>query len=60
MMRVQSRSRPESTIEAINEREDEKNTAAILAMRRRMFAITLIWIERLFSVNLSKVHYNLH
>jgi hypothetical protein len=42
MMSVQRRSRAESTMEAIREREEEKHTAAILAARRRMFATTLI------------------
>lgn len=43
IMRVQRRSRAESTREAIREREEEKKTATILAARRRMLARTLIW-----------------
>lgn len=43
MIRVHSRSRAESTREAMSEREEEAKAATILAMRRMMFAITLIW-----------------
>ena len=42
IIRVQSRSRAESTREAMSEREDDPNAAMTLAVRRRMFAITLI------------------
>ena len=42
IMRVHRRSRAESTREAMREREEEVNAAAILAARRRMLAITLI------------------
>ena len=42
IMRVQSRSRAESTSEAIREREEEWTTAMHFAARRRMLAMTLI------------------
>ena len=45
-MRVQRRSRAESTREATRERELEKKAAVIFAIRRRMLARTLIWMER--------------
>ena len=41
-MRVQRRSRAESTVEARREREPEEVTAMILPMRRRMLAKTLM------------------
>ena len=41
-MRVQRRSRAESTREARRERELEKKAAVIFAIRRRMLARTLI------------------
>lgn len=43
MIRVHSRSRAESAREAMSEREEEAKAATILATRRMMFAITLIW-----------------
>lgn len=42
MIRVHSRSRAESTREAMREREVDAKAAMILAMRRMTFAITLI------------------
>ena len=42
MMRVQRRSRAESTREAMREREVDLRVARDLAARRRMLAITLI------------------
>ena len=42
MISVHSRSRAESTREAMSESEDDVKAATILAMRRRMLAITLI------------------
>ena len=42
IMRVQRRSRAESTREAIKEREVEEKAARHFAARRRMLAITLI------------------
>lgn len=41
---VQSKSRAESTVEAMRESEDEKKHATILAIKRKTFATTLIWI----------------
>lgn len=41
-MMVQRRSKAESTVDAIREREEEKKQATTLAMRRHMLAITLI------------------
>lgn len=41
-MMVQRRSRAESTVDAIRDRDDEKKQATILAARRKTFAITLI------------------
>ena len=42
MMRVQSRSRAESTSEAMSEREEDAKAAMTLAMRRMILAMTLI------------------
>ena len=42
MISVHSRSRAESTREAMSESEEDAKAATILATRRRMFAITLI------------------
>ena len=42
MMRVQSRSRAESTSEAMSEREEDAKAAMTLAMRRMTLAMTLI------------------
>ena len=42
MIKVHSRSRAESTREAMSEREEDAKAAMILAMRRMIFAITLI------------------
>ena len=42
MINVQSRSRAESTREAMSEREEDVKAAMILATRRRMLAMTLI------------------
>ena len=42
MMRVQSRSRAESTSEAMREREEDAKAAMTLAMRRMTLAMTLI------------------
>jgi hypothetical protein len=44
-MRVQSRSRAESTVEAIREREEEKKQAVTFAASKRIFAMTFIWGE---------------
>ena len=41
---VQRRSRPESTSEAMREREEEKKTAPIFAARRSTFEMTLICV----------------
>lgn len=41
-MMVQRRSRAESTVDAIRDRDDEKKQATILAARRNMLATTLI------------------
>ena len=43
IIRVQRRSRAESTREAIRERDDDPKAAMILAMSRQMFAITFIF-----------------
>ena len=42
MIKVHSRSRAESTREAMSEREEDPKAAMILAMRSKTFAITLI------------------
>ena len=42
IIKVHSRSRAESTSEAMREREEDAKAAVILAMRRIMLAITLI------------------
>ena len=49
MIKVQSRSRAESTREAMSEREEDVTAAMILATRRRMLAMTLIYRESVES-----------
>ena len=56
IIKVQSKSRAESTREATREREEEKKAAHILAMRRRMLARTLICrgYQSLYNVSSCK------
>ena len=46
---MQRRSRAESMREARREREVEKKAAVIFAIRRRMLAMTLIWMEKIYQ-----------
>ena len=56
IIKVQSKSRAESTREAIRDREEEKKAAHILAMRRRTLATTLICrgCQSLYNVSSCK------
>ena len=49
MISVQSRSRAESTREAMSEREEDVTAAIILARRRMMLAMTLIYMDSVES-----------